>query len=48
MSRLTAVVGRFPGPLFIVIVSASCGFVVGVALALPTEIRRAMSPDAAF
>ncbi len=33
--RLGAFVCRFAGPLFIVAVSGSIGFVVGVTLALP-------------
>ncbi len=35
MTRLADFVGRFAGPVFIITVSASCGFVVGVVLALP-------------
>jgi hypothetical protein len=33
--RLAALLGRFAGPLFIIAVSASIGFVIGVTLALP-------------
>lgn len=35
MSRLLAPVARFTGVLMIVMISVSCGFVLGVALATP-------------
>ncbi len=33
MSRVLGVIGRYAGPLFIIMISASCGLVFGVALA---------------
>lgn len=36
MKRLAYAVGRFAGPLFLITVSASCGFVIGVTLATST------------
>lgn len=32
---LAAFVGRLAGPLFMITVSAACGFVIGVAVAMP-------------
>jgi hypothetical protein len=32
MRRLTGWLARFTGPLLIVMISASCGFVIGVAV----------------
>lgn len=37
MKRLAAVVGRYAGPLLIITISASVGFVLGVAVASPVS-----------